>query len=180
MSRLGKLPIIIPANVEVKISTDSIVVKGPNGIVAEPLHNTIKVEIRDNHLHVMRADETRTAREQHGLRRSLFYNAIVGVSSGFKKDLEVIGVGYKVNLQGDILALSVGFSHAVNFKLPSEVTAKIEGNKILLSSHNKQLLGETAARIRRIRPPEPYKGKGIKYSNEHIRRKAGKSGKSGK
>ena len=180
MSRLGKLPISIPSGVDVKIQKESIHFAGPRGKVDVPLHPSIKVNQEDGQLTVEVADDSRLAREQHGLRRALYFNAVTGVSTGFTKELEVVGVGYKVNVQGDTVVLNVGFSHPVNFKLPQGVEAKVDGNKITLASHDKQLLGEVAARIRRVRPPEPYKGKGIKYKDEVIRRKAGKSGKSAK
>jgi large subunit ribosomal protein L6 len=169
MSRLGKLPISIPSGVDVKIQKESIHFAGPRGKVDVPLHPSIKVNQEDGQLTVETADDSRMAREQHGLRRALYFNAVTGVSTGFTKELEVVGV-----------VLNVGFSHPVNFKLPQGVEAKVDGNKITLGSHDKQLLGEVAARIRRVRPPEPYKGKGIKYKDEVIRRKAGKSGKSAK
>lgn len=176
MSRVGKLPINIPAGVEVKISEEAIAVKGPKGTLSLATHPSVAVVLEDNALAVNPTEDTRTARQQHGLRRTLLANAILGVTKGFDKTLEVIGVGYKVNVQGNTVVLNVGFSHPVNFVLPAGVQAKVENNKIVLTGCDKQLVGEVAAQVRRVRPPEPYKGKGIKYSDETIRRKAGKSG----
>jgi large subunit ribosomal protein L6 len=129
-----------------------------------------------NEMLVSRVDESRVACAQHGLRRTLLANCVEGVTTGFKKTLEVIGVGYKVVVQGKSVVLTVGFSHPVEYPLPQGIAAEVEGNKLHLTGIDKQLLGEVAAQIRRVRPPEPYKGKGIKYIEEHIRRKAGKSG----
>jgi len=139
-------------------------------------HIRIRKKIEGNTVRVGRVDDTRLARAQHGLRRTLLANCIEGVTKGFTKTLEVIGVGYKVQVAGKSVVLTVGFSHPVEFNLPQGIEAKAEGNKLILSGIDKELLGEVAARIRRVRPPEPFKGKGIKYDNEQIRRKAGKSG----
>lgn len=176
MSRVGKVPISIPAGVEVKIGDESIAVKGPKGSLNVAVHPSATVFLENNTLTVNAADDTRIAHQQHGLRRTLLANAIVGVTNGFEKTLEVVGVGYRVNVQGNTVVLNVGFSHPVNFTLPTGVQAKVEGNKIVLSGCDKEQVGEVAAKIRRVRPPEPYKGKGIKYIDETIRRKAGKSG----
>lgn len=176
MSRVGKLPVAIPSGVDVAVNNEGIVVKGPKGSISLANHPSIVVKIEDNSAYVAPADETRIARQQHGLRRTLLANAVNGVTKGFEKSLEVIGVGYKVNLQGNTIVLNVGFSHPVNFVLPAGIQAKVEGNKITVSGCDKQVVGEVAAQIRRVRQPEPYKGKGIKYSDETIRRKAGKSG----
>ena len=176
MSRIGKQEIAIPAGVEIKVSGDTVNVKGPKGALATPTHPKISYEIEGNTVRVGRTDDTRVARAQHGLRRTLLANCIEGVTKGFSKTLEVVGVGYKVQVAGKAVVLTVGFSHPVEFALPQGIEAKAEGNKLTLSGINKELLGEVAARIRRVRPPEPFKGKGIKYENEVIRRKAGKSG----
>ena len=176
MSRIGKQEIAIPSGVEVKVSAGEVNVKGPKGVLSTPTHPKITYEIEGNTLRVGRADDTRIARAQHGLRRTLLANCIEGVTKGFAKTLEVIGVGYKVQVAGKAVVLTVGFSHPVEFSLPPGVDAKAEGNKLTLSGIDKQLVGEVAATIRRVRPPEPFKGKGIKYDNEQIRRKAGKSG----
>ncbi len=176
MSRIGKQPIAIPTGVEVTIGKDMIQVKGPKGSLATPAHEKILVAQEGGELVLSRADESRVARAQHGLRRTLLSNCVEGVTKGFEKTLEVIGVGYKVAVQGKNVVLTVGFSHPVEFPLPSGIEAKVEGNKLILAGIDKQVVGETAAQIRRVRPPEPFKGKGIKYADENIRRKAGKSG----
>lgn len=176
MSRVGKLPISIPSGVDLKISDDSIEVKGPKGVLTLSNHPAIAVTVENNTISVTPVEETRVARQQHGLRRTLLSNAVHGVTNGFEKTLEVIGVGYKVNVQGNTVVLNVGYSHPVNFVLPAGIQAKAENTKLTISGCDKQVVGEVAAQIRRVRPPEPYKGKGIKYSDETIRRKAGKSG----
>jgi len=176
MSRIGKKEIEIPSGVEVKVAGETVSVKGPKGVLSTPTHPKLTYEIDGAVMRVGRTDETRVARAQHGLRRTLLANCIEGVTKGFSKTLEVIGVGYKVQVAGKAVVLNVGFSHPVEFALPAGVEAKAEGNKLTLSGIDKQLVGETAARIRRVRPPEPFKGKGIKYDNEQVRRKAGKSG----
>ena len=176
MSRIGKREIELPSGVSVELAGEAVTVKGPKGQLSTPTHPKIVYAIEDGKVQLSRVDETRMARAQHGLRRTLLANLVEGVSKGFSKTLEVIGVGYKVSAAADTVSLAVGFSHPVEFKLPAGIEAKVEGNKLTLSGIDKQLLGETAARIRRVRPPEPFKGKGIKYENEVIRRKAGKSG----
>lgn len=177
MSRVGKLPVEIPAGVELKILQDGVEVKGPKGTLVLPGHPKVTTTLEDKSALVTPVDETRAAREQHGLRRTLLANAVAGVAKGFEKQLEVIGVGYKVSVQGKTIVLNVGYSHPVNFPVPAGIEASAEGNKLKIAGCDKQLVGETAAQIRRVRPPEPYKGKGIKYVDEQIRRKAGKSGK---
>ena len=158
------------------VSGETIAVKGPKGTLSTPTHDKISYEIEGNTLRVGRLDETREARAQHGLRRTLLANCVDGVTKGFSKTLEIIGVGYKVQVAGKSVVLTVGFSHPVEYALPEGVDAKAEGNKLILSGIDKQKVGEVAACLRRVRPPEPFKGKGIKYENEQIRRKAGKSG----
>ena len=177
MSRIGKLPIPIPSGVEVKIGNDVVEVKGPKGELKTPRHPAVNYEIKDGAVLVSRVDDSQDSRAQHGLRRTLLNNCVVGVSKGFDKVLEVIGVGYKVAVKGNVIELALGFSHPVLVDLPKGMSAKAEGAKLTLSSADKEQLGEVAAGIRRLRKPEPYKGKGIKYENERIRRKAGKSGK---
>jgi len=176
MSRIGKREIDLPKGVSVEVASEAITVKGPKGQLSTPTHPKIVYTVEDGKVLVARVDDTRMARAQHGLRRTLLANLVEGVSKGFSKTLEVIGVGYKVAASTDTVSLSVGYSHSVEFKLPKGIEAKVDGNKLMLSGIDKELLGETAARIRRVRPPEPFKGKGIKYENEVIRRKAGKSG----
>jgi large subunit ribosomal protein L6 len=170
------MPIDVPNDVELNVKEQLVEVKGPKGTLKVDLHEKIHVELNDGRVSVARDDDEKVSKCHHGLCRSLINNAIEGVSKGFVKQLELIGVGYKINLNGADLELNVGYSHPVRFTLPKGIEGKVEGNKISLSGCDKQLVGETAAQIRRVRPPEPYKGKGIKYVNEQIRRKAGKSG----
>jgi large subunit ribosomal protein L6 len=176
MSRIGKNPIDIPSGVEVSVGASEIQVKGPKGSLSTPVDPTVEYKIEDGKVYVSRVDDSRQARGQHGLRRTLLANCVDGVTKGFSKTLEVIGVGYKVSVQGKKVVLAVGYSHPVEFDLPAGLEAKVEGAKLTIEGIDKQLVGEIAARIRRVRPPEPYKGKGIKYLDEIIRRKAGKSG----
>ena len=180
MSRIGKQPIVLPKGVEVKLGEDMVEVKGPKGTLQTPMSSLLNYELTEGHLTITRKDDTRESNAQHGLRRTLVANCVEGVSKGFSKTLEVIGMGFKVAVKGNIVDLSVGFSHPVLIELPKGLEAKAEGNKLTISGIDKELVGEYAARIRRVRKPEPYKGKGIKYDNEIIRRKAGKSGGKGK
>ncbi|MCM0753717.1 50S ribosomal protein L6 [Desulfovibrio aminophilus] len=176
MSRIGKKPIDIPSGVEVKIGPEAVSVKGPKGALSTPVHPLVTYAVEGGQVVVSPADESRLANAQHGLRRTLLANCIQGVTAGFQKALEVIGVGYKVSVQGKKVVLTVGYSHPVEYPLPAGIDAAAEGNKLTISGLDKQLVGEVAAQLRRVRPPEPYKGKGIKYVDEQIRRKAGKSG----
>ena len=180
MSRIGKQPIVLPKGVEVKLGEDMVEVKGPKGTLQTPMSSLLNYELTEGLLTITRKDDTREINAQHGLRRTLVANCVEGASKGFSKTLEVIGVGFKVAVKGNIVDLSVGFSHPVLIELPKGLEAKAEGNKLTISGIDKELVGEYAARIRRVRKPEPYKGKGIKYDNEIIRRKAGKSGGKGK
>ena len=180
MSRIGKQPIELPKGVEVKLGEDMVEVKGPKGTLQTPICSLLNYELADGHLTITRKDDTRESNAQHGLRRTLIANCVEGVSKGFSKTLEVIGVGFKVAVKGNIIDLSVGYSHPVLLELPKGLEAKAEGTKLTISGIDKELVGEFAARIRRVREPEPYKGKGIRYENEIIRRKAGKSGGKGK
>ena len=176
MSRIGKMPVTVPAGVEVTIGEHTIDVKGPKGQVSTPVCPLLDYEMKDGHIHLTRKDDTRESNAQHGLRRTLLNNCILGVTQGFTKALEVIGVGYRVNVKGPIIELQVGFSHPVLVDVPAGITATVEGNVLKLFGADKEKVGEFAAQIRRIRKPEPYKGKGIKYTTEVIRRKVGKSG----
>jgi large subunit ribosomal protein L6 len=176
MSRIGKKAIDIPSGVEVKIGAEAVTVKGPKGTLSTPVHPKVAYAVEGDKIHVTAADESRQANAQHGLRRTLLDNCIQGVTKGFQKALEVVGVGYKVSVQGKKVVLTVGYSHPVEFPLPAGIDAAADGNKLTISGIDKQLVGEVAAQIRRVRPPEPYKGKGVKYVDEQIRRKAGKSG----
>ena len=174
MSRIGKQPIVLPKGVEVKLGEDMVEVKGPKGTLQTPMSSLLNYELTEGLLTITRKDDSRESNAQHGLRRTLVANCVEGVSKGFSKTLEVIGVGFKVAVKGNIVDLSVGFSHPVLIELPKGLEAKAEGTKLTISGIDKELVGEYAARIRRVRKPEPYKGKGIKYLGEHIRRKQGK------
>jgi len=181
MSRLGKLPIKLPAGTQVALNASQISFKGPKGELSFALHPLIEVKVVDNEVLVTPKDRAaKNASAYWGLMWSLVRNAVQGVSVGFSKKLEINGVGYRAAVAGNKLNMSLGFSHPVVFPLPAGVTALVEGNVITLSGASKAVIGETAAQIRKIRKPEPYKGKGIKYSDEIIRRKAGKSAAKGK
>ena len=180
MSRIGKLPIHVPAGVTVSINDNVVTVKGPKGELTQDFHSELTVALEDNHIVVTRPSDSIEHRSQHGLVRALIHNMVVGVSEGYKKEMELVGVGYRATSNGQVLELSLGYSHAIYFKLPPEVKveAKTERNKnplIILESCDKQLLGQVCAKIRSLRKPEPYKGKGIKFVGEIIRRKSGKS-----
>ncbi|MGO1545005.1 MAG: 50S ribosomal protein L6 [Gulosibacter sp.] len=178
MSRIGRLPIQIPSGVEVKINGADVAVKGPKGELALTIAEPIEASIEDGQVLVTRPNDERESRSLHGLTRTLIFNNIVGVTEGYKKSLEVVGTGYRVQAKGNSLEFALGFSHPVSFNPPEGITLAVEGqNKITISGISKQQVGETAANIRKIRPPEPYKGKGIRYEGEHVRRKAGKAGK---
>lgn len=181
MSRIGKKTIQIPAGVDVTINGQTVSVKGPKGTLATTLHPHVNVIKDGSSINVTVADENEKGdRSLWGLSATLVNNMIVGVTKGYEKKLELIGVGYRVAMQGKDLKIEVGYSHPVIFKLPEGVTATADKTFITLSGSDKQMVGEMAAQIRRIRPPEPYKGKGIKYEGEQIRRKAGKAAKSAK
>ena len=180
MSRIGKLPIQIPSGVTITIKDDLVTVKGPKGELSQQINPAIKMTIEDGVLTLSRPSDERTYRAMHGLYRSLINNMVVGVSEGFKKQLELVGVGYRVNNTGQVLELMLGYTHTIYFQLPNEVKVetKTERNKsplIILESADKQLIGQVCAKIRSFRKPEPYKGKGIKFTGEIIRRKSGKS-----
>ncbi len=180
MSRIGTLPITIPDGVTVTQQENALTVKGPKGELSAAFLPTVTVSIADNVVTVERKDDSIAARSAHGLTRQLIANMITGVSAGFEKRLEMKGVGYRAAAEGEKkLNLSVGFSHPVLIDAPEGVTFKVEKNVIVISGSDKQVVGEIAAQIRRVRPPEPYKGKGIMYLGEKIRRKAGKAAKSG-
>jgi large subunit ribosomal protein L6 len=178
MSRIGKLPIEIPAGVEVKIEDNVVTAKGPLGTETVTVRPELKVEQQDNKVVVSRLNDDRKSRSLHGLSRTLVANAINGVKTGFEKKLEIVGVGYRASMQGTTLNLALGYSHPVNIDAPEGIKIEVEANtKIKISGHNKQAVGDLAALVRSKRPPEVYKGKGIKYEGEYIRRKAGKTGK---
>lgn len=180
MSRIGKAPIEIPAGVTVTVNNDLVTVKGPKGELSQKVNSDLTVKVENGHVIVERPTDDREHRAQHGLYRALIHNMVVGVSTGYRKEMELVGVGYRATSDGQVLELALGFSHAIYIKLPKEVKveAKTERNKnplIILESDDKQLLGQVCAKIRSLRKPEPYKGKGIKFVGEVIRRKSGKS-----
>jgi large subunit ribosomal protein L6 len=179
MSRIGIKPINIPANVEVSINKDNYaVVKGPKGTLEQQLPKSMIIEIQDTEITVSRPSEIKEHKSLHGLTRTLISNMVVGVTEGYQKVLEIVGVGYRAQKQGSKLVLNLGFSHPVEMEDPNGIETAVEGNnKILVKGIDKQQVGNYAAVIRDWRKPEPYKGKGIKYSNEVVRRKAGKTGK---
>ena len=178
MSRTGKKPVQIPAGVEVTVNGNTCIVKGPKGTLEQDFHEEISVEVVENEVIVTRANDERTARAQHGLTRALIQNMVTGVSEGFVKSLELAGVGYRVQLKGTALDFSLGYSHPVVMEQPEGITFEVPDNThINVKGINKQQVGQVAAEIRAKRPPEPYKGKGIHYVGEHIRRKLGKAAK---
>ena len=177
MSRIGRKPIAIPAGVEVKNDNGLITVKGPKGTLTQKINPIISVEINGSEINVTRPNDDKEARSLHGLSRTLINNMVIGVTEGYKKELEVNGVGYRVQKQGDTLVMNLGYSHQVFVKEIPGITIEAPGpNQIIISGADKQLVGQFAAEVREKRPPEPYKGKGIKYTTEHIRRKEGKAG----
>lgn len=181
MSRIGKMPIDIPAGVDVTIDGSTVTVKGPKGELTRTVHKNITVAKDGNVLTVTRPNDENLNKSLHGLTRTLIANMVEGVSKGFSKELEVNGVGYRAQKQGKELVLTVGYSHPVTFQEIDGISIEVPGpNKIIISGSDKQKVGQFAAEVREVRPPEPYKGKGIKYADEHIRRKEGKAAKGGK
>ena len=178
MSRIGRLPIPVPAGVEVKINGSSVEVKGPKGTLSHVVAAPITVALEDGNVVVTRPDDERVSRSLHGLTRTLIANNIEGVTTGFTKGLEIVGTGYRVTAKGSDLEFALGYSHPIVIQPPAGISFAVEGNtKITVSGINKQAVGEMAANLRKLRKPEPYKGKGVRYAGEVIRRKAGKSGK---
>jgi large subunit ribosomal protein L6 len=178
MSRIGKRPIAIPDKVTVTINGQHVAVKGPKGQLERELPPQVTVAQEGNEIIVKRINESRVARQRHGLSRTLVANMVDGVSKGFEKRLEINGVGYRAQVQGRNLILNVGYSHPVEIAPPEGIQVAVEKNTgVIVSGINKEEVGNTAAKIRDVRPPEPYKGKGIRYANEIVRRKAGKAGK---
>lgn len=181
MSRVGKKPVTIPAGVTVSVNKDNVVtVKGPKGELKESIDRDITVEVKDGTVEISRPTDQIRHRAMHGLYRALIANLVKGVTEGYKKNLELVGVGYKASNQGNLLDLSLGYSHNIIFEVPKELTVataqeKGQNPQISLEGIDKQLLGQVAAKIRGLRKPEPYKGKGVKYAGEILRRKAGKS-----
>lgn len=179
MSRIGRLPITIPSGVTVAVKDGHVAVKGPKGELDMAYAQPIALEVKDNTVLVARPDDERRSRALHGLVRTLVAGMIDGVTKGYSKTLEIQGVGYRAQLQGKSVSLQLGFSHHVVVQPPKGVDVKVEGaNRIVVSGADKQQVGQFAAELRSIRPPEPYKGKGIRYEGEHVRRKLGKAGKT--
>ncbi|NJK41654.1 MAG: 50S ribosomal protein L6 [Acaryochloridaceae cyanobacterium SU_2_1] len=178
MSRIGRRPIDIPDKVNVTINGQAVIVKGPKGELSRELNSEVLIEQTDNIIVVKRRDESRLARQRHGLCRTLIANMVEGVSQGFQKRLEIQGVGYRAQVQGRNLILNVGYSNPVTIEPPEGIEVAVENNtNVIVTGINKEIVGNTAAQIRAVRPPEPYKGKGIRYAGEFVRRKVGKAGK---
>jgi large subunit ribosomal protein L6 len=176
MSRKGKLPISLPQGVEVKSSDTEVIVKGPKGTMHQAIVPGVKVVVENNEVIVSLADENSNLANFHGLYRSLINNMVIGTTAGFEKRLEMIGVGYRATVQGDLLDLQLGFSHPTKLPIPKGLTIKVDKNTIItISGYDKHLIGQFAATIRSKRPPEPYQGKGIRYAGEYVRKKAGKT-----
>ena len=179
MSRIGKQPIPIPSSVQVQIEGTAVNVRGPKGELQREFHPDMRIHRDEGQLIVTRPSDQRQHRALHGLTRALLANMVTGVESGFSKTLELHGVGYRAQQMGSNIQLAVGFSHTVDVKPPPGITLEVEGNnRIHVRGIDKELVGQIAASIRRVRPPEPYKGKGIRYEGEYVRRKAGKAGKT--
>ena len=177
MSRIGKKPINVPSGVDLKVSGLNVAVKGPKGQLQRNLHPNMKIEFQDNVVTVIRPSDGRLDRSLHGLTRTLIHNMVVGVTEGYSKQLNIVGVGYKVALKGKDLVLNLGHSHPIDYPAPKGIEFEVDGKKntIIVKGSNKEVVGQTAAEIRSFRPPEPYKGKGVMYSTERIKRKAGKA-----
>lgn len=181
MSRIGRKPVAVPAGVDVKIDGSTVTVKGPKGSLTGTYNSKLNIALEGNEIIVTRPDDEKESRALHGLTRTLIHNMVEGVSNGYSKELEINGIGYKAAMQGKDLVLTVGYSHVVNVKAPEGITIAVPApNKIVISGADKVKVGQFAAEVRGVRPPEPYKGKGIKYVDEYIRRKEGKAGKGGK
>ena len=178
MSRIGRLPIDIPAGVTVSVDGQNVAVKGPKGELALVIAEPIQAKVEENQVLVTRPDDERESRSLHGLTRTLIANNIIGVTQGYTKGLEVVGTGYRVAAKGSNLEFALGYSHSITVEPPAGISFAVEGNnKLTVSGIDKQAVGEVAANIRKLRKPEPYKGKGVRYAGEIVRRKAGKSGK---
>ena len=177
MSRVGKEPVVLPDGVDFKVDGAHVTVKGPKGTLERDFSDLMSFTVEDGTVVVVPADDERETRALHGLSRALLNNMVVGVTEGYSRELQTVGVGYRANLQGRKLELAVGFSHPVHIEAPDGVDFEVpDPTKIIVSGIDKEAVGQTAANIRRVRPPEPYKGKGIRYAGEHVRRKAGKAG----
>src|SRR5881397_1764019 len=177
MSRIGKLPIPVPSGVEVTISGQDVTVKGPKGTLSHTVVEPITIEQSDGQLLIKRPNDERDAKARHGLTRTLVANMVTGVTEGYSKTLEIVGVGYRVQARGSNLEFSLGFSHPITVSPPEGITLRVETpTRLVVEGIDKQQVGEVAANIRKLRKPDPYKGKGLRYSGEHIRRKVGKAG----
>jgi large subunit ribosomal protein L6 len=179
MSRIGRMPVVVPSGVEVAVDGSLVTVKGPKGTLSHTVVTPITVEKNDGVLNVTRPDDERESRARHGLTRTLVNNMVVGVTEGYEKKLEIVGVGYRVLSKGPTeLEFQLGYSHSITFKAPEGITFTVDGpTRLGVQGIDKQLVGEVAANIRKLRKPEPYKGKGVRYAGEHVRRKVGKAGK---
>ncbi len=178
MSRIGKLPIVIPQGVKISLDDSLVKAEGPKGTLSRHIMAGVSVELDDKNVLVKRADDSIKSRSAHGLTRTLINNMVIGVTKGFETSLEITGVGYRAEAKDNSLNLTLGYSHPISFPLPSGITVEVEKmTKVLVKGIDKELVGQTAAKIRSFRGPEPYKGKGIRYSKETILRKAGKTGK---
>jgi large subunit ribosomal protein L6 len=180
MSRIGRLPVTVPAGVDVKVNGQDVAVKGPKGELRRTFHPLVKVDRADSTLTVVRANESQQAKAIHGLSRSLLSNMVTGVSTGYTRDLEISGTGYRATLAGKKLQLALGYSHPIEIDPPAGISFALETpQKVRVAGADKEVVGEIAAKIRALRVPDPYKAKGVKYAGEYIRRKAGKAGKVG-
>ena len=176
MSRIGKIPVKVPQGVKVSFQDEIITVEGPKGKLTQKYHPVISFEVKDGEISVSRGNEEKQTKAFHGLYRNLLNNMVTGVSAGFTKTLVITGVGYKADVQGKLLVMSLGFSNDIYVGIPDGINVAVDGSKLSVSGIDKQQVGEFASQVRKLRKPEPYKGKGIRYGNEHIRRKVGKSG----
>jgi large subunit ribosomal protein L6 len=179
MSRIGRKPVGVPKGITLIQKDGRYGVKGPKGELSKPLPEGITIKLDKDKLQVVRADDSRDMRAKHGLVRAHLANMVKGVTDGWTRELEINGVGYRAEVTGDTLTMQLGYSHPVVFKLPKVVTGKVDKNKVILTSADRDILGQTAAKVRELRAPEPYKGKGVKYAEEVIKRKAGKAGATG-
>ncbi len=178
MSRIGKLPVAIPSGVKISLDGNLLTVAGPKGSLSQPLHERMSIAVETDQVKVSRPSDSKQDSALHGLTRALINNMVLGVTTGFKKDLEINGVGYRAEIAGNVLTMSLGYSHPVVYQLPEGISVEIEKQtKLSVKGIDKQLVGSAAAKIRSYRKPEPYKGKGIKYADERIMRNAGKTGK---
>ncbi|MEX1003748.1 MAG: 50S ribosomal protein L6 [Acidimicrobiia bacterium] len=178
MSRIGKMPVAVPSSVDFSLDGNTVSVKGPKGELSREFHERVSISFEDGSATVARQDDERESRALHGLSRALLANMVTGVADGFRRELEIVGVGYRAALKGNDIELQLGFSHPVTVTAPEGITFEVpEPTKVAVVGIDKELVGQLAANIRKLRPPEPYKGKGVRYVGEHVRRKAGKAGR---